>query len=122
MELRIGWIMNKKTIIATVALVIAAIGILVYVYSGKERSPIQQQRAMVDVLTGQRQSVSGARVLAIPLQNSRGQESIFPVMQDDSGTWIIPERYQGLLLRLVNEGTLPRDGLKVDLETFAIQR
>lgn len=112
--------MNKKLfmLIGAVAL-LAIIGIVLFLTRGSQ-SPISQQRVLYDVVTGERRTISNDRIPILPMRNSNGQPALYPIVQDESGNWVITDLYHSVLRNHIAEGSLPSEGLRIDLRTFAL--
>lgn len=78
-------------------------------------SSISSRVTLVDVTTGKTRAVSSSSIKMLPAPNEAGEFVLFPVMKNEAGQWVIPDRYRDAVRELGKEGAL-----RVNPETLTL--
>lgn len=112
---------NAKIGIAAGALLIG--GALLgwhFMSKGPDGGPVGKQ-PFVNVTTGEVVYLrQGSDFKTIPAADKDKRFTLFPVEQDESGSWVLEERYRGGLQDGFKNGWFTPEELKVDAETFKV--
>jgi len=113
---------NVKVGIAVGALVIGGGLIFKTLFTGGPDGGPTGKQPFVNVTTGEIVYLSqrAGDFKTIPALDKKGKMTLFPVHQDDSGSWILEERYRGGIETGLESGWFTRDELKFDPETFKV--
>ncbi len=101
---------------ALIALAPIALGLGIWWTFFRQGSPLPNSRLYVDVTTGEMISIPTDQVRSIPGMNKQGEFALFPVEKDQTGAYVIHERYREALAPLVKD---PR--LRVDMTTYRLK-
>ncbi len=116
--------MNDKAKIGIIAgcLVVASGLVGWYVMNRPPSGGPVGKAAFVDVTTGKIHHLrQGSDFITIPAKGSDGRDTLYPVEQDESGAWVLKEKYRGAIADGLKKGTFTNDELKINPETFKVR-
>ncbi len=70
---------------------------------------------LVDVTTGETRSVSQSSIKMLPAPNDAGVMALFPVVKNEAGHYVIPDRYREAVAQLAKAHSL-----RVDPESLTV--
>lgn len=113
---------NVKIGIAAGALIVG-VGLIGWTLmsGGPDGGPTGKQ-PFVNVTTGKIVYLSqrAGDFKTIPAKDSKGNLTLFPVEKDESGAWVLEERYRGGIETGLESGWFKQEDLKFDPETFKV--
>jgi hypothetical protein len=109
------WLKYALLVLGPVVLVAG----IIYSLSGKS-SPVPDQYVFGDVMTGEIVTLKKGSFASFPVKNKEGKRTLFPVTKQPDGSYVVTERYREALTSMTQSGTIPKDQLKVDLQSYRI--
>ncbi|MGD9691291.1 MAG: hypothetical protein AB7G17_00445 [Phycisphaerales bacterium] len=81
----------------------------VYLSVGRGGTSLASRMTVMDVTTGEIKMVSKSSVKTLPAQNKDGVRSLFPVVKNEAGVYVIPDRFREAVEALGKEHALQID-------------
>ena len=112
--------MSKKMgILAAIGIVLVAVAAW---YFWPSSSPIPSDRQFVNVLTGQVVTLRKDKIISIPEVDNDGRRVLYPITRNDDGATVIDPRFQQHLRNQIGNGAIQESELRIDPQSFVIQR
>lgn len=108
------WLKYALLVLGPVVLVVSI------VLSLSKGSTVPDQYTFGDVTTGEIVTLKKGSFASFPVKNKEGKRTLFPVTKEPDGTYVVTERYRDALSSMTQSGTIPKEQLKVDLQTYRI--
>ncbi len=107
-----------KKVILVLGPIVLIVG-LYFTFAG-QKNPIPGTIELVNVVTGQVESVAQSRLGMIPALDASGKPVLYPIAKEADGKRVLGERYRPDLLSRIKSKELKQEEIKIDLKTFIV--